>query len=98
MSQVELGALSRVAKQQRERGRHAERDRGEESQLLRKMQGRIQELKVALGGRVKQLEADLARSEAARVKQEEEGKEVRGYHTRYLRILFRSDKNWRSTR
>ena len=56
----------RLAKQEREKGRQSERERGEEGQVLRKVQGRVQELKAVLGGRVKQLEQELAKSEAAR--------------------------------
>ena len=58
--------VMRLAKQEREKGRQSDRERGEEGQVLRKVQGRVQELKAVLGGRVKQLEQELAKSEAAR--------------------------------
>ena len=50
--------VMRLAKQEREKGRQSDRERGEEGQVLRKVQGRVQELKAVLGGRVKQLEQD----------------------------------------
>lgn len=88
--QVEVTSLLRLAKQERDKGRQATREREEEGQLLRRVQARLQvpgrhggnepfqELKATLGGRVKQLEADLGRCEAAReaLREKKEG-EVR---------------------
>lgn len=79
--QSEVTAVIRMAKQERDKGRQSEKERGEDAQMLRRMQTRIQvrtsgggcletsqsqDLKSALGGRVRQLEAELRKTEAAK--------------------------------
>merc|ERR1711936_296288 len=72
----ELIGVMRVARQEKEKLKLGVKEReelcklkeGEEegNQLLCKMQERLKELKAALGGRVKHLEAELLKSETAR--------------------------------
>ena len=61
-AKLEAETLTRLARQQRA----AHRERTEESLVLEKLQQRITELKVSMGGRIKQLELELRQSEAAK--------------------------------
>ena len=61
-AKLEAETLTRLAKQQRA----AERERTEEHLVLEKLQQKIKELKISMGGRIKYLEVELNKSEAAK--------------------------------
>merc|ERR1719206_1519664 len=65
-ARIETNAMVRLAKQQRAAGRAAEKERSEESLLLGKLQQKIKDLKISMGGRIKHLEADLVKCEASK--------------------------------
>ena len=56
-----------MAKQHREAERAAEKERNEESMVLERLQQRMRELKIKLGGKIRQLEVELKKSEAGKV-------------------------------
>ena len=80
-AKIETNAMVRLAKQHRAAGRAAEKERSEESLVLGKLQQKIRELKISMGGRIKQLEAELMKCEASKAglkeKLEGELKEVK---------------------
>ena len=55
-AKLETSVLARVARQQRAAGRQAERERGEETEALGRLQRRICQLKESTGGRIAQLQ------------------------------------------
>ena len=63
---IEAEALAKLAKQHRAAEKAAERERGLESLVLEKLQQRMIELKVSMGGQIKQLELELKKSEASK--------------------------------
>ena len=65
-AKMEAETLTRIARQSRAAERAAERDRSEESQVLERLQERTRELRLSMGGRIRQLELELRKSEAAR--------------------------------
>ena len=65
-AKLEAETLTRLAKQQRTVEREAHRERTEEAAVLEKLQQRISELKISMGGRIKYLELELNKSEAAK--------------------------------
>ena len=64
---IEAEALAKLAKQHRAAEKAAERERGQESLVLEKLQQRMMELKVSMGGQIKQLELELKKSEASKL-------------------------------
>ena len=64
--QEEAETLSRMARQSRAAEKAAERDRGEETEVLERLQDRTRELKVSMGGRIRQLELELRKCEASK--------------------------------
>ena len=64
---IEAESLLKLAKQHREAERAAEKERNEESMVLERLQQRMRELKINLGGKIRQLEAELKKSEAGKV-------------------------------
>ena len=65
-AKVEAEALARIARQQRAAEKAADRDRTEEGFVLEKLQQRMRELKISMGGHIKQLELELKKSEASK--------------------------------
>ena len=63
-AKLEAEALTKLAKQHRAAERAADKERDEESFVLEKLQQRMKELKISMGGRIKQLELELKKSEA----------------------------------
>ena len=64
---IEAESLLKLAKQHREAERAAEKERNEESMVLERLQQRMRELKINLGGKIRQLEVELKKSEAGKV-------------------------------
>ena len=67
MVKMEAEALAKLARQHRAAEKAAERERGLESVFLEKLQQRMMELKVSMGGQIKQLELEVKKSEASKV-------------------------------
>ena len=65
-AKLEAEALTKLAKQHRAAERAKDRDRDEESFVLEKLQQRMKELKISMGGRIKQLELELKKCEASK--------------------------------
>ena len=65
-AKMEAETLTRMARQSRAAEKAAERDRGEESEVLGRLQDRTRELKVSMGGRIRQLELELRKCEASK--------------------------------
>ena len=57
-AKLETSVLARLARQQRAAGRQAERERGEETEALARLQRRICQLKESMGGRIAQLQVE----------------------------------------
>ena len=64
---VEAEALAKLARQHRAAEREAERERGEESLVLEKLQQRMKDLKISMSGEIKQLELELKKSETSKI-------------------------------
>ena len=60
-AKMEAETLARMARQSR-----AAEDRGEESEVLERLQDRTRELRVSMGGRIRQLELELRKCEASK--------------------------------
>ena len=65
-AKLEAETLTRLAKQHRAAERAAERGRSEDSVVLEKLQQKMKELKVSMGGRIKYLEVELRKCESGR--------------------------------
>eukprot|EP00090_Calanus_glacialis_P018805 TRINITY_DN29127_c0_g1_i1.p1 TRINITY_DN29127_c0_g1~~TRINITY_DN29127_c0_g1_i1.p1 ORF type:complete len:585 (+),score=174.99 TRINITY_DN29127_c0_g1_i1:112-1755(+) len=66
-ARIETNAMVRLAKQHRAAGRAAEKERSEESLVLGKLQQKIKDIKVSMGGRIKQLEEEHMKCEASKI-------------------------------
>ena len=65
-AKMEAESLSRMARQSRAAEKAAERDRGEETEVLERLQDRTRELRLSMAGRIRQLELELRKCEASK--------------------------------
>ena len=65
-AKMEAESLARMARQSREKEKEAQVARGEETEMLERLQDRTRELKVSMGGRIRQLELELRKCEASK--------------------------------